>query len=239
MAGGLSHEGTLYASTFLWRKLHDQYRTETDGKSRHGKCRIDPTLGIHTAKPRAAIGPDRENDINASDCAGKSRLGRGGAFITSDVRILWRALVSTKDWNASSTRRMGQHVTSTKDLMDEKRPWRVCVQRLNENLSDVPSRAMRHVVSTPTVAASFCEPTVDDPPWPTTRLAFALAARYGPWQNVPTGLGMGAPGDPAGTQKDRCGQKELSNGPSPRLHQIWLPENEAGQTFPRRNGKSL
>ncbi|MCH1402475.1 MAG: extracellular solute-binding protein, partial [Schleiferiaceae bacterium] len=77
MAGGLSHEGTLYAAPFYGESSMIMYRTDLMEKA--GLEMPDAPSWSFIAKAAREM-TDRDNDINGICLRGKAGWGEGGAF---------------------------------------------------------------------------------------------------------------------------------------------------------------
>jgi len=80
MAGGLSHDGTLYAAPFYGESSMVMYRTDLMAKAGLEMPRA-PSWNFIAKAARAMT--DRSNDINGICLRGKAGWGEGGAFITA------------------------------------------------------------------------------------------------------------------------------------------------------------
>ena len=80
MAGGLSHEGTLYAAPFYGESSMIMYRTDLMEKA--GMDMPDSPTWEFIREAAAAM-TDRDNEINGICLRGKAGWGEGGAFITA------------------------------------------------------------------------------------------------------------------------------------------------------------
>jgi len=97
MAGGLSHDGTLYAAPFYGESSMIMYRTDLMEKA--GMEMPDaPTWEF--IRDAAAAMTDRDNDINGICLRGKAGWGEGG---------VWRALVRHGLERTVRHRAVGQH----------------------------------------------------------------------------------------------------------------------------------
>ena len=96
MAGGLSHDGTLYAAPFYGESSMIMYRTDLMEKAGMEMPK-DPTWDF--IREAAAAMTDRENDINGICLRGKAGWGEGGALITA-MSNSFGARWFDEDWNA-------------------------------------------------------------------------------------------------------------------------------------------
>ncbi len=132
MAGGLSHEGTLYAAPFYGESSMIMYRTDLMEKAGMEMPK-DPTWDF--IREAAAAMTDRENDINGICLRGKAGWGEGGALITA-MSNSFGARWFDEDWNAQfDTEAWANTINFYKDLMDESGPAGYASNGFNENLS--------------------------------------------------------------------------------------------------------
>ena len=80
MAGGLSHDGTLYAAPFYGESSMIMYRTDLMAKAGL-EMPAAPSWNFIAKAAREMT--DRDNDINGICLRGKAGWGEGGAFITA------------------------------------------------------------------------------------------------------------------------------------------------------------
>ncbi|MCX7560483.1 sugar ABC transporter substrate-binding protein [Sulfitobacter sp. F26204] len=194
MAGGLSHNGTLYAAPFYGESSMVMYRTDLMEKAGLEMPK-DPTWEF-IAKAAAAM-TDRENEINGICLRGKAGWGEGGAFITATANSFgarwfdedWKPQFDTEEW--------ANTVNFFKDTMDASGPAGYATNGFNENLSLFQQGKCGMWIDA-TVAASF----VTNPEDSTVaeHVGFALApdtglGKRGNW------LWAWALAIPAGTQK--------------------------------------
>ena len=99
MAGGLSHDGTLYAAPFYGESSMIMYRTDLMAKAGL-EMPAAPSWNFIAKAAREMT--DRDNDINGICLRGKAGWGEGGAFITAMSNSLARA-GSTRAGMPSST----------------------------------------------------------------------------------------------------------------------------------------
>ena len=104
MAGGLSHEGTLYAAPFYGESSMVMYRTDLMAAA--GLEMPDAPSWSFIAKAAREM-TDRDNDINGVCLRGKAGWGEGGAFITAMSNSFgarwfdedWNAQFDTREWS--------------------------------------------------------------------------------------------------------------------------------------------
>ena len=132
MAGGLSHDGTLYAAPFYGESSMIMYRA--DLMEAAGMAMPDaPTWEF--IRSAAAAMTDRDNDINGICLRGKAGWGEGGAFITA-MSNSFGARWFDMDWNAQfDTEAWAKTLNFYKGMMDESGPAGYAANGFNENLS--------------------------------------------------------------------------------------------------------
>ena len=132
MAGGLSHDGTLYAAPFYGESSMIMYRT--DLMEAAGLEMPDaPTWDF--VRQAAAAMTDRDNEINGVCLRGKAGWGEGGAFITVLANSFgarwfdedWRPQFDTQPWADALNFFVG--------IMTESGPPGYATNGFNENLS--------------------------------------------------------------------------------------------------------
>ncbi len=132
MAGGLSHEGTLYAAPFYGESSMIMYRT--DLMEAAGMEMPDaPTWEF--IRSAAAAMTDRDNDINGICLRGKAGWGEGGAFITAMSNSFgarwfdenWTPQFDSEQWANTLNFYVG--------MMNESGPAGYATNGFNENLS--------------------------------------------------------------------------------------------------------
>ncbi|NRB33402.1 MAG: sugar ABC transporter substrate-binding protein [Rhodobacteraceae bacterium] len=195
MAGGLSHEGTLYAAPFYGESSMIMYRTDLMEKA--GMDMPDSPTWEFIREAAAAM-TDRDNEINGICLRGKAGWGEGGAFITAMSNSFgaqwfdmdWRATFDQEPWLNT--------LTFFKGMMDESGPAGYATNGFNENLSLFQQGKCGMWIDA-TVAASFVtnpnDSTVAD------SVGFALAPNTGLGKNS-NWLWAWALAVPAGTQKE-------------------------------------
>ncbi len=172
MAGGLSHEGTLYAAPFYGESSMIMYRT--DLMEAAGLEMPDAPTWEFVAEAAAAM-TDRDNDINGICLRGKAGWGEGGAFITA-MSNSFGARWFDMDWNAQfDTEQWANTLNFYKGMMDASGPSGYATNGFNENLS-LFNQGKCGMWIDATVAASFVtgdDSTVAD------SVGFALAPDTG------------------------------------------------------------
>ncbi len=172
MAGGLSHDGTLYAAPFYGESSMIMYRT--DLMEAAGLEMPDAPSWSFIAKAAREM-TDRDNDINGICLRGKAGWGEGGAFITA-MSNSFGARWFDEDWNAQfDTREWSDTLNFYKNMMDDSGPSGFATNGFNENLS-LFNQGKCGMWIDATVAASFVtgdDSTVAD------SVGFALAPDNG------------------------------------------------------------
>ena len=132
MAGGLSHDGTLYAAPFYGESSMIMYRTDLMEKA--GLTMPDaPTWNF--VREAAAAMTDRANDINGICLRGKAGWGEGGAFITA-MSNSFGARWFDMDWNGQfDTQPWKDTLEFFVGMMSESGPAGYATNGFNENLS--------------------------------------------------------------------------------------------------------
>jgi len=194
MAGGLSHDGTLYAAPFYGESSMIMYRTDLMEKA--GLEMPDAPSWSFIAKAARAM-TDRDNDINGICLRGKAGWGEGGAFITA-MSNSFGARWFDEEWNAQfDTREWSDTLNFYVNMMSDSGPAGYATNGFNENLSLFQQGKCGMWIDA-TVAASFVtnpnDSTVAD------KVGFALAPDNG--MGVRSNwLWAWALAIPAGTQK--------------------------------------
>ena len=194
MAGGLSHDGTLYAAPFYGESSMIMYRTDLMEKA--GLEMPDAPSWSFIAKAARAM-TDRDNDINGICLRGKAGWGEGGAFFTA-MSNSFGARWFDEEWNAQfDTREWSDTLNFFVNMMSDSGPAGYATNGFNENLSLFQQGKCGMWIDA-TVAASFVtnpnDSTVAD------KVGFALAPDNG--MGVRSNwLWAWALAIPAGTQK--------------------------------------
>ncbi|MEM6373560.1 MAG: sugar ABC transporter substrate-binding protein [Pseudomonadota bacterium] len=172
MAGGLSHDGTLYAAPFYGESSMIMYRTDLMEKAGM-EMPSAPTWEF--IREAAAAMTDRDADINGVCLRGKAGWGEGGAFITA-MSNSFGARWFDMDWNAQfDTDAWSNTLNFFKGMMDESGPAGYATNGFNENLN-LFNQGKCGMWIDATVAASFVtgdDSTVAD------SVGFALAPDNG------------------------------------------------------------
>ena len=194
MAGGLSHEGTLYAAPFYGESSMIMYRTDLMEKAGMDMPKA-PTWDF--IRKAAAAMTDRDNEINGICLRGKAGWGEGGAFITA-MSNSFGARWFDMDWNAQfDTDAWANTLNFYKGMMDESGPAGYATNGFNENLSLFQQGKCGMWIDA-TVAASFV--TNPDDSTVADKVGFALAPDNGLGKRS-NWLWAWALAIPAGTQK--------------------------------------
>jgi len=200
MAGGLSHDGTLYAAPFYGESSMIMYRKDLMEKA--GMEMPDAPTWEFIAKAAAGM-TDRDNEINGVCLRGKAGWGEGGAFITAMSNSFgarwfdedWKAQFDQPEWAAT--------LNAYKSMMDASGPAGYPTNGFNENLSLFQQGKCGMWIDA-TVAASFVtnpkDSTVAD------KVGFALAPDTGLGKRS-NWLWAWALGIPAGTQKEAAAKQ--------------------------------
>ena len=172
MAGGLSHEGTLYAAPFYGESSMVMYRTDLMAAA--GLEMPDAPSWSFIAKAAREM-TNRDNDINGVCLRGKAGWGEGGAFITA-MSNSFGARWFDEDWNAQfDTREWSDTLNFYVNMMNDAGPAGYATNGFNENLS-LFNQGKCGMWIDATVAASFVtgdDSTVAD------SVGFALAPDNG------------------------------------------------------------
>ncbi|UWR23323.1 sugar ABC transporter substrate-binding protein [Sulfitobacter sp. S190] len=132
MAGGLSHDGTLYAAPFYGESSMIMYRTDLMEKA---GLEMPEAPTWEFVREAAAAMTDRDAEINGICLRGKAGWGEGGAFITA-MSNSFGARWFDEDWNAQfDSEAWSNTVNFFKDMMDESGPAGYATNGFNENLS--------------------------------------------------------------------------------------------------------
>jgi len=209
MAGGLSHDGTLYAAPFYGESSMVMYRTDLMEKAGL-EMPAAPSWNFIAKAARAMT--DRDNEINGICLRGKAGWGEGGAFITA-MSNSFGARWFDEDWNAQfDTREWSDTLNFFINMMSDSGPAGYATNGFNENLSLFQQGKCGMWIDA-TVAASFVtnpnDSTVAD------SVGFALAPDNG--MGVRSNwLWAWALAIPAGTQKEAAAKQFIewatSNG---------------------------
>ncbi len=173
MAGGLSHDGTLFAAPFYGESSMVMYRTDLMAAA--GLEMPDAPSWSFIAKAARAM-TDRDAEINGICLRGKAGWGEGGAFITA-MSNSFGARWFDEDWNAQfDTREWSDTLNFYKNMMTDSGPAGYATNGFNENLSLFQQGKCGMWIDA-TVAASFVtnpkDSTVAD------KVSFSLAPDNG------------------------------------------------------------
>ena len=132
MAGGLSHDGTLYAAPFYGESSMIMYRTDLMAKAGL-EMPAAPSWSFIAKAAREMT--DRDNDINGICLRGKAGWGEGGAFITA-MSNSFGARWFDEEWNAQfDTREWSDTLNFFVNMMTDSGPAGYATNGFNENLS--------------------------------------------------------------------------------------------------------
>ncbi|MEL6203784.1 MAG: sugar ABC transporter substrate-binding protein [Pseudomonadota bacterium] len=195
MAGGLSHDGTLFAAPFYGESSMIMYRT--DLMEAAGLEMPDAPTWEFVREAAAAM-TDRDADINGICLRGKAGWGEGGAFITAMSNSFgarwfdedWQPQFDTQPWKDTLEFFVG--------MMNESGPAGYATNGFNENLSLFQQGKCGMWIDA-TVAASFV--TNPDDSTVADSVGFALAPDTGLGKRS-NWLWAWALAIPAGTQQE-------------------------------------
>jgi sorbitol/mannitol transport system substrate-binding protein len=195
MAGGLSHDGKLYAAPFYGESSMIMYRTDLMEKA---GLEMPEAPTWEFIREAAAAMTDRDNDINGICLRGKAGWGEGGAFITVTGNS-FGARWFDEDWNAQFDQpEWKEALTFFVEMMGESGPAGYATNGFNENLSLFQQGKCGMWIDA-TVAASFVtnpnDSTVAD------KVGFALAPNHEGVEKRANWLWAWALAIPAGTAK--------------------------------------
>jgi sorbitol/mannitol transport system substrate-binding protein len=231
MAGGLSHDGTLYAAPFYGESSMIMYRTDLMAAA--GKEMPDAPTWEFIREAAAAM-TDRDNEINGICLRGKAGWGEGGAFITA-MSNSFGARWFDEDWNATFD---GDAWKNTLEfyvgMMNESGPAGYATNGFNENLSLFQQGKCGMWIDA-TVAASFVtnpnDSTVAD------SVGFALAPDTGLGKRS-NWLWAWALAVPAGTQKEAAAKEFIEWATSKEYIEL-VAANEGWANVPPGARQSL
>ena len=224
MAGGLSHDGTLYAAPFYGESSMIMYRTDLMEKA--GLEMPDaPTWSF--IREAAAAMTDRDNEINGICLRGKAGWGEGGAFITAMSNSFgarwfdedWKAQFDTQPWKDTLEFFVG--------MMSESGPTGYATNGFNENLN-LFNQGKCGMWIDATVAASFV--TNPDSSEVADSVGFALAPDNGLGKRS-NWLWAWALGIPAGTQQE-AEAKQFIEWATSKDYIALVAENEGWANVP-------
>ncbi len=195
MAGGLSHEGTLFAAPFYGESSMIMYRTDLMAAA--GMEMPEAPTWEFIAEAAAAM-TDRDNEINGICLRGKAGWGEGGAFITA-MSNSFGARWFDEEWNAQfDTEQWANTLNFYKSMMDASGPAGYATNGFNENLNLFQQGKCGMWIDA-TVAASFV--TNPDDSTVADSVGFALAPDTGLGKRS-NWLWAWALGIPAGTEQE-------------------------------------
>ncbi len=224
MAGGLSHDGTLYAAPFYGESSMIMYRTDLMEKAGL-EMPAAPTWEF--IREAAAAMTDRDAEINGICLRGKAGWGEGGAFITA-MSNSFGARWFDMDWNAQfDTEAWANTLNFYVGMMNESGPAGFATNGFNENLSLFQQGKCGMWIDA-TVAASFVtnpkESTVAD------SVGFALAPDTGLGKRS-NWLWAWALAIPAGTQQEAAAKQFIEWATSKDYIEL-VAENEGWANVP-------
>ncbi|UUV07870.1 sugar ABC transporter substrate-binding protein [Ruegeria sp. YS9] len=232
MAGGLSHEGTLYAAPFYGESSMIMYRTDLMEKAGMEMPEAPTWQFIREA---AAAMTDRDNDINGICLRGKAGWGEGGAFITVTANSFgarwfdedWKPQFDQPEWKEA--------LTFFVDMMNESGPAGYATNGFNENLSLFQQGKCGMWIDA-TVAASFV--TNPDDSTVADKVGFALAPNSEGIDKRANWLWAWALAIPAGTQKEDAAKQFIEWATSKDYIEL-VAENEGWANVPPGARSSL
>ncbi|MEM8631385.1 MAG: sugar ABC transporter substrate-binding protein [Pseudomonadota bacterium] len=224
MAGGLSHDGTLYAAPFYGESSMIMYRTDLMEKA--GLDMPDAPTWEFIREAAAAM-TDRDNEINGICLRGKAGWGEGGAFITA-MSNSFGARWFDMDWNAQfDTEPWKNTLEFFVGMMNESGPAGYATNGFNENLSLYQQGKCGMWIDA-TVAASFV--TNPDDSTVADSVGFALAPDNGLGKRS-NWLWAWALAIPAGTQKEDAAKAFIEWATSKDYIEL-VAENEGWANVP-------
>ncbi|MEO0821216.1 MAG: sugar ABC transporter substrate-binding protein [Pseudomonadota bacterium] len=231
MAGGLSHDGTLYAAPFYGESSMIMYRTDLMAAAGLEMPEA-PTWDF--VRDAAAAMTDRDADINGICLRGKAGWGEGGAFITAMANSFgarwfdedWRPQFDTEAWNNT--------LTFFVEMMNESGPAGYATNGFNENLSLFQQGKCGMWIDA-TVAASFV--TNADDSTVADSVGFALAPDTGLGKRS-NWLWAWALAIPAGTQQ-QAEAKQFIEWATSKAYIELVAENEGWANVPPGARSSL
>ncbi|WP_171235945.1 sugar ABC transporter substrate-binding protein [Ruegeria sp. HKCCA6837] len=225
MAGGLSHDGTLYAAPFYGESSMIMYRTDLMEKAGMEMPEAPTWQFIREA---AAAMTDRDSDINGICLRGKAGWGEGGAFITVTGNSFgarwfdedWKPQFDQPEWKEA--------LTFFVDMMSESGPAGYATNGFNENLSLFQQGKCGMWIDA-TVAASFV--TNPDDSTVADKVGFALAPNSEGVDKRANWLWAWALAIPAGTQQEDAAKQFIEWATSKDYIEL-VAENEGWANVP-------
>ena len=200
MAGGLSHDGTMYAAPFYGESSMIMFRKDLMEKAGMEMPK-DPSWSFIAKAARSMT--DRETGVNGICLRGKAGWGEGGAFITAMSNSFGARWFDEK-WNAQfDTREWSDTLNFFKNMMDDAGPAGFATNGFNENLSLFQQGKCGMWIDA-TVAASFVTNPKDSKV--ADKVGFALAPDNGLGKRS-NWLWAWALAIPAGTQKEAAAKQ--------------------------------
>ncbi|RBW53790.1 sugar ABC transporter substrate-binding protein [Ruegeria sp. A3M17] len=195
MAGGLSHDGTLFAAPFYGESSMIMYRADLMEKA---GMEMPEAPSWQFIKEAAAAMTDRDAEINGICLRGKAGWGEGGAFITAMSNSFgarwfdeeWKPQFDQPEW--------ADTLNFYVEMMNESGPAGYATNGFNENLSLFQQGKCGMWIDA-TVAASFV--TNPDDSTVADHVGFALAPDTGLGKRS-NWLWAWALAIPAGTQQE-------------------------------------
>ncbi|MEO1474234.1 MAG: sugar ABC transporter substrate-binding protein, partial [Pseudomonadota bacterium] len=224
MAGGLSHDGTLYAVPFYGESSMIMYRTDLIAKAGLEMPEA-PTWAF--VREAAAAMTDRDAEINGICLRGKAGWGEGGAFITA-MSNSFGARWFDEDWTPQfDTEAWKNSLTFFVEMMNESGPAGYATNGFNENLSLFQQGKCGMWIDA-TVAASFV--TNPDDSTVADSVGFALAPDTGLGKRS-NWLWAWALAIPAGTQQ-QAEAKQFIEWATSKDYIALVAENEGWANVP-------
>ncbi|KUJ81330.1 ABC transporter substrate-binding protein [Ruegeria profundi] len=225
MAGGLSHEGTLYAAPFYGESSMIMYRTDL---MEAAGLEMPEAPTWQFVREAAAAMTDRDNDINGICLRGKAGWGEGGAFITVTGNSFgarwfdedWKPQFDQPEWKEA--------LTFFVDMMSESGPAGYATNGFNENLSLFQQGKCGMWIDA-TVAASFV--TNPDDSTVADKVGFALAPNSEGVDKRANWLWAWALAIPAGTQQEDAAKQFIEWATSKDYIEL-VAENEGWANVP-------
>ncbi|MEO1601569.1 MAG: sugar ABC transporter substrate-binding protein [Pseudomonadota bacterium] len=231
MAGGLSHDGTLYAAPFYGESSMIMYRTDLIAKAGLEMPEA-PTWAF--VREAAAAMTDRDAEINGICLRGKAGWGEGGAFITA-MSNSFGARWFDEDWTPQfDTEAWKNTLTFFVEMMNESGPAGYATNGFNENLSLFQQGKCGMWIDA-TVAASFV--TNPDDSTVADSVGFALAPDTGLGKRS-NWLWAWALAIPAGTQQ-QVEAKQFIEWATSKDYIALVAENEGWANVPPGARSSL
>ncbi|WP_420858060.1 ABC transporter substrate-binding protein [Marivivens marinus] len=231
MAGGLSHDGTLYAAPFYGESSMVMYRTDLM-EAAGLEMPASPTWEF-IAEAAAAM-TDRDNDINGICLRGKAGWGEGGAFINAMANS-FGARVVDENWVAQlDSEAWANTLNFYKNMMDASGPTGYATNGFNENLS-LFNQGKCGMWIDATVAASFVTNPNDSEV--ADSVGFALAPNTGLGKNG-NWLWAWALAIPAGTQQEAAAKQFIEWATSKEYIEL-VAANEGWANVPPGARQSL